>query len=110
MGEQSAHQNHSTYSTYVLYGTCRLTSFSLSLRQCEPPSTLAVLGAGGIGGILSWIFTYPIDVIKSRLQADQLDNGRYRGGIDCLKKTVQSEGIQCLGRGIGSAIIRLILQ
>ena len=31
-------------------------------------SDLAVLSAGGMAGVFSWIFTYPQDVIKSRLQ------------------------------------------
>ena len=81
-------------------------TYEALIRQCETPTTFAVLMAGGIGGILSWIFTYPTDVIKSRIQADRIPNGVYSGNIDCLRKTVQAEGVQSLGRGIGSAIIR----
>ena len=42
-------------------------------------STAWVFFAGGIAGINSWIFTYPIDVLKSRLQADTFGPGaQYR--------------------------------
>lgn len=77
----------------------------LNFRQTEP-NTIAVLGAGGIGGILSWVLTYPTDVIKSRIQADNLANPSFTSGIHCLKMAVKTEGAQCLVRGIGSAVIR----
>jgi hypothetical protein len=35
-------------------------------------NTFWVFTAGGISGILSWIFTYPQDVIKSRIQVNKL--------------------------------------
>ena len=31
-------------------------------------SSAAVLAAGGFAGAFSWVLTYPIDVVKSRLQ------------------------------------------
>ncbi|XP_008589979.1 PREDICTED: mitochondrial carnitine/acylcarnitine carrier protein CACL [Galeopterus variegatus] len=42
---------------------------------CEPGDPLLVpklLLAGGTSGIASWLSTYPVDVVKSRLQADGL--------------------------------------
>lgn len=66
-----------------------------------------ILGAGGMAGILSWIFTYPQDVIKSRLQADGWGQSQeYRGPSHCLKSSLAAEGISCLFRGIGSTVIR----
>ncbi|XP_044586764.1 mitochondrial basic amino acids transporter isoform X2 [Cotesia glomerata] len=67
-------------------------------------TTFHMLMAGGFAGIGSWLFTYPIDVIKSRIQADQ--NGRYKGSIDCLKKSVREDGVKCLFRGLNSTILR----
>ncbi|KAK0169171.1 hypothetical protein PV327_011734 [Microctonus hyperodae] len=63
-----------------------------------------MLMAGGLSGIVSWVFTYPIDVIKSRLQADK--NSRYVGAIDCLKKSLNEEGVRCLFKGLNSTILR----
>lgn len=70
-------------------------------------STGSVLMAGGMAGIFSWIFTYPQDVIKSRLQADGWAEGQqYRGALHCLRHSVNSEGWSCLSRGVGSTVIR----
>ena len=70
-------------------------------------STFSILGAGGMAGIFSWIFTYPQDVIKSRLQADGWGQAQeYRGASHCLHTSVANEGLSCLVRGIGSTVIR----
>jgi len=70
-------------------------------------STPVILGAGGVAGILSWILTYPQDVLKSRLQADGFGaNQQYRNTQHCLQASLQAEGSICLVRGIGSTVIR----
>lgn len=67
-------------------------------------STLHMLLAGGLAGTASWVLTYPVDVIKSRLQADT--SGKYSSAMDCFKKSIKSEGATCLFRGLNSTIIR----
>lgn len=39
-------------------------------ENSKPVSTLHLLAAGGTSGAASWFFTYPLDVIKSRIQID----------------------------------------
>jgi hypothetical protein len=70
-----------------------------SKKQLNTPS---LLFAGGMAGCISWILTYPIDVIKSRLQADT----KYKGIIDCFKQSVKDEGFKFLSRGLSSTMIR----
>lgn len=67
-----------------------------------PISTWRVLLAGGLAGTASWVVSYPIDVVKSRIQADT----RYSGPIDCFRKSVRCEGYSCMFRGLNSTIIR----
>jgi len=70
-------------------------------------STPAVLFGGGMAGVLSWVFTYPQDVIKSRLQADNFGGSqKYRGPLHCLQLSLKEEGHGFLLRGIGSTVIR----
>jgi len=70
-------------------------------------STSAVLFGGGMAGVLSWVTTYPQDVIKSRLQADAFGASRmYRGPLHCLQLSLKEEGTSFLFRGIGSTVIR----
>lgn len=72
-----------------------------------PISTLRMLFAGGFAGTVSWILTYPIDVVKSRLQADgMVGAAQYNGIIDCVKKSISTEGHKFLTRGLTSTIIR----
>ena len=35
--------------------------------------------SGGMAGVLSWIISYPLDVIKSKIQAERLDKRSYKG-------------------------------
>jgi len=81
-------------------------SYEVMLRRFGD-STPVVLIAGGMAGIFSWIFTYPQDVIKSRLQADSFGmNQQYSSARHCLQASIETEGYGCLTRGIGSTIVR----
>lgn len=88
-------------------------------RECLHPgcrrngdeSLLTMLTAGGLAGALSWVFCYPLDVVKSRLQG-QLPGGgplRYTGIAHCLRRSVEEEGLTVLWRGLGTAVTRAYL-
>ena len=42
--------------------------------------------AGGLGGVAYWGPVYPADVIKSRIQVDDMLRPRYRGMLDCFSQ------------------------
>lgn len=87
------------------YGIYFTTYEALTRSDSPTPiSTFQMLMAGGLAGTASWIATYPIDVIKSRLQAET--SGKYSGAIDCLRQSISAEGYSCLFRGLNSTIIR----
>ncbi|XP_073097965.1 mitochondrial basic amino acids transporter isoform X2 [Manis javanica] len=77
---------------------------------CEPGDRLLVpklLLAGGTSGILSWLSTYPVDVVKSRLQADGLRGApRYQGILDCVSQSYRAEGWRVFTRGLASTLLR----
>ncbi|XP_012658920.1 mitochondrial basic amino acids transporter isoform X1 [Otolemur garnettii] len=77
---------------------------------CEPGDRLLVpklLLAGGTAGIASWLSTYPVDVVKSRLQADGLRGAPcYRGIVDCMRQSYQAEGWRVFTRGLASTLLR----
>lgn len=70
----------------------------------QPISTFHILLAGGLAGSASWVISYPVDVIKSRIQAES--GNRYSSSWDCLRKSVRAEGYTCLFRGLNSTILR----
>lgn len=83
-------------------------SYEFLMRLKNEPGILYTLFAGGTAGAFSWMFTIPIDVVKSRLQADGMSgNGRmYNGMVDCFRKSYQSEGNAFLTRGLSSTLLR----
>ncbi|EPS63389.1 hypothetical protein M569_11396, partial [Genlisea aurea] len=64
-----------------------------------------MLLAGGLAGVASWICSYPLDVLKTRIQA----HDRYSGIADCLRRSVEEEGYCILWRGLGAALARAFL-
>ncbi|ELU04221.1 hypothetical protein CAPTEDRAFT_18029 [Capitella teleta] len=70
------------------------------------PSFRASLFAGGFAGVTSWVTNIPIDVIKSRLQADSMSNPKYRGFIDCAVQMYRQEGIRIFWRGLPVTCLR----
>jgi solute carrier family 25 carnitine/acylcarnitine transporter 20/29 len=71
-----------------------------------PISTATMLAAGGVAGTVSWVIVYPVDVIKSRMQIDGIGEAKYLNSIDCLKKSVSSEGYRFLYRGLTPTVLR----
>uniref|UniRef100_A0A8C3VXG3 Solute carrier family 25 member 47 n=1 Tax=Catagonus wagneri TaxID=51154 RepID=A0A8C3VXG3_9CETA len=64
------------------------------------PDVLGVLLAGGCAGVLAWAVATPVDVIKSRLQADGQGQRRYRGLVHCVVTSVREEGPRVLFKGL----------
>merc|ERR1712004_350520 len=69
--------------------------FQGDLEECP---TWAMLLSGGFAGMFCWLSTYPIDVIKSRIQADM--KGKYNGFWDCFRQSYKQEGKMVFCRGL----------
>ncbi|XP_020862972.1 solute carrier family 25 member 47 [Phascolarctos cinereus] len=87
-----------SFATYFL-------SYSIICEWLTPagqsrPDILGVLLSGGCAGVLAWAVATPMDVIKSRLQADGLGQQRYRGFIHCFTQSVKEEGVRVLFKGL----------
>lgn len=63
-----------------------------------------MLLAGGLAGVASWVCCYPLDVIKTRIQA-----GKYSGIVECFRRSVKEEGYNVLWRGLGTAVMRAFI-
>ncbi|XP_012274087.1 mitochondrial basic amino acids transporter [Orussus abietinus] len=87
------------------YGVYFLTYELLTKSTSDAPiSTFRMLIAGGLAGTASWVISYPLDVIKSRLQSGPRD--RFSGPVDCYRKSVKAEGYSFLFRGLAPTVIR----
>jgi len=61
--------------------------------------------AAATAGVTSWIFAYPFDVIKSRMQLDY-DQRLYKSTWQCFQITYKEGGLRALYSGIGYTIVR----
>jgi len=67
-----------------------------------------LLISGGVGGLLYWVFTYPIDVVKSSMQGDSTikSQRKYSSIIDCAQKLYAQGGVRTFFRGITPCLLR----
>ncbi|XP_035693693.1 solute carrier family 25 member 48-like [Branchiostoma floridae] len=64
--------------------------------------------AGSVAGLATWASCSPMDVIKSRLQADGVHQKKYKGIIDCTVRSWREGGPKVLFRGLGVNLLRSI--
>ncbi|XP_014244598.1 mitochondrial basic amino acids transporter-like isoform X2 [Cimex lectularius] len=81
-------------------------TYQLLAGEDDAP-TWKMMISGGLAGMISWIVVYPVDVVKTRFQADGgVGSARYTSALDCLVKSVRAEGYAFLFRGLTPTLIR----
>ncbi|XP_059641756.1 mitochondrial arginine transporter BAC2 [Cornus florida] len=81
--------------------------FHPGCRKTGQESVDTMLIAGGLAGVASWVCCYPLDVVKTRLQAQSESSpSKYTGIVDCFHRSVKTEGYSVLWRGLGTAVAR----
>lgn len=78
----------------------------LKTPEDSQPGIVDMLMAGGIAGVMSWVANIPFDVIKSRLQADNMEDPRYRTYWQCVRKSYRDDGWRVFWRGLPITCIR----
>lgn len=87
-------------------------TYELSRRAFTPeggsPSPFVNFMAGGIGGVSYWLFTYPFEIVKTRIQSDNSNRGerKYKHALDCFVKTYKNEGLHAFSRGLSACMVR----
>ena len=64
----------------------------------------ASLISGCVSGVVGVSSTYPLELIRVRLQSQRRTN-EYKGFTDCLQKTIRGEGIRGLYRGMSAPLL-----
>ena len=70
------------------------------------PSMLWLMLLGAVTGEICWILSYPIDIVKTKIQSDSLINPQYRGIVDVIRKIYKIEGSRGFWRGFLPCAIR----
>uniref|UniRef100_A0A161MGZ3 Solute carrier family 25 member 45 isoform x2 n=1 Tax=Triatoma infestans TaxID=30076 RepID=A0A161MGZ3_TRIIF len=83
-----------------------LCMFQGTMAPGQHPKSRYQVIAGGLAGIVSWVIAMPLDVIKSRIQADNLTNPKYKGMYDCFLKSYHEFGPSIFMKGICATTLR----
>lgn len=77
-------------------------------QKLEELENWKLLAAGSIGGFGYWAVTYPIDVIKSAIQADSIvpSERRFRGIPDCARQLWAEGGVPRFFKGVTPCLMR----
>jgi solute carrier family 25 carnitine/acylcarnitine transporter 20/29 len=82
----------------VYFTTYEVLKQKLSPREDGKNRSIpGLLLSGGIAGSVSWASTYPVDVVKTRLQTAK--RGAYKGVLDCVSKCWQEGGVRIFFKG-----------
>lgn len=96
-------RNAPSYGVY--FATYEIVKDSFP-RNGDSASPLAMFIGGGLGGILSWAVIYPIDVIKTKIQSDDIRKPRYKNMKECAIMTYKEAGIQGFTKGLNTTLAR----
>lgn len=55
---------------------------------------------------MAWVTVMPVDFVKSRMQADDPRNPKYKGMWDCIMKTYRGEGARVFFSGMFMITLR----
>ena len=92
------------FATYD--GLCQLIAAG-SRKPVDNLGPIALCIAGGFSGIAAWVISYPVDVVKSRIQVDGvIGKKEYTGMMDCFRKSYRAEGIFVFSKGLNSTMLR----
>jgi hypothetical protein len=73
----------------------------MSLHECSIRGL-----AGGLAGVLSWMVVYPVDIVKSILQTQDLRNPQYTTMMECGRHVLRTQGLVGLTRGLDATLLR----
>jgi len=60
---------------------------------------------GGTAGIIGACSTYPLDMVKTRMQNQKSSQKVYNSSIDCFKKIIKADGVRGLYKGLPAQLI-----
>jgi len=77
--------------------------------QAKHPSVLVPLACGTISSTIAQFASYPLALVRTRLQAQGLPNSeRYSGMTDAFTKTLKKEGFVGLYKGMGPNLLKVV--
>lgn len=78
-------------------------------QRQEEPSVLAVLACGMLSSTTAMLGTYPLNLVRTRLQASGMPGSPvYAGALDCFRQTVKAGGVRSLYQGLLPNMLKVL--
>jgi solute carrier family 25 carnitine/acylcarnitine transporter 20/29 len=78
-------------------------------NELEELSWSELMIAGGCAGTASWLATFPLDTIKTRIQGMTLKPGeKMPSTLSVTRNIIRTEGWRCLFNGLTPTLIRYV--
>ena len=75
----------------------------------EQPGVAAVLSCGMLSSTFAMVCTYPINLVRTRLQASGMPGSpRYAGPVDVLRQAIRAGGVPALYQGILPNMLKVL--
>ena len=104
---QTATMTRDALAFAIFFGTYEVFKEQVPVRNGK--QSLAMLMAlGSVSGVLLWVPTYPIDVVKTRLQADNLSSPKFKSTLDAVKQIYRDESLRGFTKGIVPWMFRAV--
>eukprot|EP00198_Chlamydomonas_reinhardtii_P001041 XP_001690376.1 mitochondrial substrate carrier [Chlamydomonas reinhardtii] len=72
------------------------------------PPHMAIVGAGMLSSSIAQVVSYPLALVRTRLQAHGAGGQvKYRGMVDVFRKTIRNEGVRGLYKGLLPNLLKL---
>eukprot|EP00045_Choanoeca_perplexa_P021665 m.7011 g.7011 ORF g.7011 m.7011 type:complete len:290 (+) comp8673_c0_seq1:45-914(+) len=91
---------------FVIYEWFRRRISPANESEMTLPVFMGSVFSGGMAGVLSWLVVYPLDVIKTHLQAQDFAKPRYKSSLDCARQLVRANGLSVFTKGLSACLVR----
>lgn len=92
------------------FGAYKTMLNAMSPDDGQPPAAAGILAAGAVAGVAYWTLSYPLDFLKSRVQADHSDSSKreFRSYADTVRSSLADGGVRALFRGFTVTLLRAV--
>ena len=75
----------------------------------EEPGVSVVLGCGMLSSTCGMLVTYPLGLIRTRLQASGMPGApKFDGALDCFRQTLRAGGVAGLFQGLVPNMLKVL--